>query len=561
MLFTADSHATRALTTITELLFLEAQAFGQFSINSNLSNSRLEYYVQERLSLTKFLVEVLEQHISLRFSDHPKIPYIYNTNSEHWPNHLPLAGYTNSGNQPSPSHVLTSLLMQWNLEITNHNTVSRLLTAALWIIENQSLDDAIIYLIDLIEAGYVLNTESVSIVISLLLSTRSQVTSDQEIILKLIGNQPHDSPSDWYKVEYDFDWKNAVIVPEKIQNPISTLLNKVFEKIHLVRNSNSYDEWLIGQMVVGGMVTVFQNVIQMTGQEPPLTLKRILSQFEEIRADTPTNFFATWDNYHPYTNILSAQTKGAMIIFKSKVGEGWQKQFYQERMLVPAKLQNQLLYETEKEIPDEWKYISWKVIGAFVRSHLSSDRSILMRSQYFDVETLLSSDTLQTFFLKYKITDKNQQRKILDLEYLGRIPKSWLDFKSSSSEPSYPKETIKKAISETHFELCAKELQKGQDMAFEYLKAKRYSEEITHLNHLLKLYPWSVVVYHELGIAYDEDGKHEKALEFIFPTIILDPKNPERWRSLAVILNRLGYPKEANIASGFKEIFMRQKAR
>jgi len=107
-------------------------------------------------------------------------------------------------------------------------------------------------------------------------------------------------------------------------------------------------------------------------------------------------------------------------------------------------------------------------------------------------------------------------------------------------------------------DMCVQEIRNGQDDAFKLLNAKKYKEEIDHLKKLLDLYPWSIAVYHELSIAYDEDGNHEMALDLIYPAIVLNPTNPECWKSLAVILNRLGFHEEANIASAFKEIFKEQ---
>ncbi len=177
-----------------------------------------------------------------------------------------------------------------------------------------------------------------------------------------------------------------------------------------------------------------------------------------------------------------------------------------------------------------------------------------MRSRYFDVNSLIGNAEIAAFFKAYNIIDKETQKVILEKEYLGKIPKTL--FNGGPPLASYPKDELAKLISKVHFELCAQELQKGQESAFAFLAGKNYSAEIIGLNELLQLYPWSAVVFHELAIAYDENGDHARALENMIPAVVLDFTHPERWRSLAVILNHLDQHEDARIASVMKEMML-----
>jgi tetratricopeptide (TPR) repeat protein len=550
MLFSADLNASRAMTTLAEFLFREAQAFGKFSINARLTREKMETYTQDRLVLTKFILEILEHQSTLHFSDQERVPFIYNTNPELWPDSLPLAGYTDGAGQLKPSQVLTSLMLNWNLEITNNNTVPRLLAASLWMVDKHDLETALIYLIDLLKAGFIINTKSLAIVMGILLTTHTLVETDQAIVGLLTGNATLHTTSDWKRVEYKFDPSDLSIDMERNQAAISVLLNKILSEIEEVRDSSNYDDWLLGQLYVGGMITVFQAIMGVVKQEPSLGLKRILSQFEEIRADTPTLLLSIRKEFQPYINLFHFM-KGTQIVFESQVGNGWQERFYQERLLVPARIKDQLLFKTGGELPPEWRYISWRIVHALIEVFQPEDRAIIMRSNKFDVRTLAGSQAIQDFFRRHRIRDLDQQNSILEYEYLDTFPKGFLD---GQKLPSYPEDKLKLLLTKAHFDCSMEELQSALHQATELLKAKRYQEEIAYLKKLLDLYPWSSAVYHELSIAYDEHRDHQTAIDLIIPTIILYPTNPQCWRSLAVILGRLGCHDERIIASVIEEM-------
>lgn len=550
MLLKSKSKTLGTMLTIAELLYNEAEAFGVLSINRGLPESRLQAYAEMRLSFTKFFLEVLEQHAGLQFND--RIPFIYNTNLAYWDEHLPIAGYSDELHELKPSTVLTSLMMNWNLEVTKHSSASRLLTAALWIIEKHDLKTALEYLFDLLKAGYIIQSDSLSRVIIILLVTRTTVSSDHEVVMRLLGNKSVTAPREWKGVEFTLDWLESVDKIISDQRHLSLLTSNVLQEIEEVRDSNNWDSWLLGQSYIGGLISTVLNVFHETVPTPSLALKAVLSQFEEIRADVPSRVFLIWKDYHPYTSLFLAVVVAMM--YKSKIGDGWEDRLFHERLLVPRKIRSQLLSSTDETLPSEWSFLSWKLVHPFSMVFLPGSRELALRSRYFDVNSLIANAEIAAFFKAHNIGDKDTQKIILEREYLGKIPKAL--FNGSQPLPSYPEAELVKLISKVHFELCLQELQKGQESAFAFLAAKDYRAEIIGLNELLQLYPWSAVVYHELAIACDENGDHASALEYIIPAVVLDFTHPERWRSLAVILNHLGQHEDAKIASVMKEMML-----
>lgn len=490
-MFTINDKFSKAMKPIAEALFVELQAFGQFGIwQKKLSQETLEIYIKERAGFILSFLKTLELAANLQFR--AQIPYCYYTYE--WPTDVAIAGYTQTQRKPLPSQVTTSLVLNWEQKISGASN-TRLLCAALWLCLEHDFDFAINYLFDLLKQGFVLDYEDLVQIVVILCYARSQVASDKEMVQRLFGGKIPETTTDWFETDFTTDWVDTNDLSSSVKTTISSLLSKSLQVIENVRNANNWDEWLVGQSVLYGYLSSIREIIGRTSTNLSLAAKSVLSQQEEIIADSGGFFRARKAGYggHPFRSISFFRSANQLgRIFQKKIGEGWESHFLQKRLLIPAQLYSHWFNSDMQALPVGWDFLSWRLIHPF--------------------------STIITLQLP-----------------LGLMP---LDYKH------------------TDFELYEQELMQGIESAVLLIDRGMFTDGIGQLELLQHQYPWCGPIYSELAIAFDKSGDPQKALDYIIPAIVLDPHIIHQWQSLAVILDRLSYSDEANLALAMKRVIL-----
>jgi hypothetical protein len=578
-MFSSRIGATRALVPIAEHLFREMQAFGvvsqAFSIfgaggeaASARQREKLEQYVGGRLAFTKTYMELLETVCDLRFAQ-TDFPYCYH--GQLWPDATPIAGYTGAASDPRPSTVIVSTVALWHLGLVSGSSLSRLLRAALWLAATRDLGRAVDYLIDLHQAGAAGASLSVAQCIQELLAARAQTATDAEMAAGFFGGKLPMTPQEWLQAELAPFRQDSPAPSSEGRTIHAALIQHGLREIEAVRNAPSFDDWLLGQARLMGLLAIISRVLTAGGRELSLGLKAVLAQWEEIMADAFSLTGQVMIYTVPSIDRLTSYILMVQHQYVTQFGESGRERFFRERLLVPALLRSQLLGEDAEAGAADWKPLSWRLVNGLWGVVRSGEVAGLARNRRFDSQELLDVPEVQRFFAQHHLVDRAVQQAAVDIEYHGLFRTEMDDPSSpdgrafaflqeldaaaegdaSDTETGGAREELKELLAWADYHLSGEQLLNTVRAAHGLMDQGAYAEALAYLEPVLELYPWNDALYHELSIAYDKQGDHEQALAHIIAAIVLAPDQALRWRSLGVILNALGEREEARIAFAF----------
>jgi hypothetical protein len=494
----AAEDGMRALVPIAEALFSDLLAFGLLAAGTRTSDAELERYIVERYGPATLVIRVLEEMCGLRFAD-GAVPYCYNTVS--WPDGTPLGGYAGHPGGPSPSAVLPSLAGNWTMVIKSeeHSAFPRLLRVSLWESWTNGLPSALRLLVDLARNGFVLSPRDLTAVIVLLLRARSQVDSDAEMVRRFLGTGVIDGPAS-FQGDMATDWVDSERpISEQSAELTNWLLEAMLEETESARAADSLDDWLVGRCRLGLVLGSLSHALHDLHPDPPVAVAAMLSQFEEIVADSGGSRLV-WQRVPTFEQIVMLQVSVVAIGYQSAGGDDWPERMAEERVVLPDRFRDAWLagLRTGDEpqvpfdaLPRTWTHVSPRTAPAYA--------------------AVFSSD------LPFGL---------------------WPAPTPGDEEPAGP---TRAAFEQFREELlrCVEMNEAGQlDAAADGLRA------------LADVHPWFSALHWEMAIAHDRRGETEAALDEAITAVLLGPTTPGCWHSLGVVLTHLGAGEEARLASG-----------
>lgn len=431
-----------ALNQIAEGLLHNLFSFGQLSIEE-LTEERLTRYLQLGGGVIPLLLKILEKHIGIGFSSR-SIPFCFNTNSAEWSSILPLAGYSGSSDGPTPSQIATTYILNWNVSVRSGNTTPRLFTSALWICHHQDLSQAISFLFDLQKNGFIPNISDIEETTLILLTARSNAGSDQEMVSKFFRGEIPDSPNEWLSYKHSTEWITNEELSDLAEEILFLLVARTSLEIEEVKDSFSWDDWLIGQSILNAKLSSFIRIFQRADLSSN-RIETLLAKLEVVRADAAglTETLHLQNAFLPLKSNFETARESFFKI-RSNAGDNGKNQFFKESILVPSMLREKVL-DLDIELPEGWRQISWQIaIPYSVR--FGYPLPFPNRSYLFDADVFLESRLVQDFFNEYGIEGRNQQVLVIQKEYHGvRIKRDTIP-----EFPKYPQDKFQKIMVQVH---------------------------------------------------------------------------------------------------------------
>jgi hypothetical protein len=497
-----DKTASQVLHLIADALLAEVLAFGKLAIIDDIDlvdegPLRINRYIEHRRLPITLLFLTLEQEANLQFSGE-NIPFRFNQAT--WPEETPLAGYTSSASL-LPSQFIESLFSNWRQDAmsSKEGRFYRVFRSALWVSLHQGVAEGIKYLFDLLEAGGAFDCQAVALTAVYLLAARSQTNSDQEMVDHLVeGGTPKTRP-EWLIFYPTLDWLQLNQLSDDMRGIILSLVERGIQRVEQIRNSSDLDAWITCYSSLAGLLLTIFLVVRWTHQEPPLSLRAVLSQFEEIVGDEHALRacieMGTFAEGLDYARDIANQ-------YRSTIGKGWEQRLQRERLLVPVQLHSLLLTDNDEQLPPDWILPSWRIAYPW---------------------TFLDTDEPDPMAIFSKFAD-------------GKIPKD-----SEIVEPNRKQRR--------------QQILRGLDRAEKMINRGNTEKGLSQLHQLLRQYPWNFPILFDLGSTYYIRGDAETAFDYLIRAIVLGVTQPTYWEYLSTVLREIGNNREAAIASLLGENF------
>lgn len=539
-LFVTAHNKYPTLARLASYFFRELQDFGVLTSSGDMTDEIARSYISARSGFIHSFLQTLETECNLRFSPDAHIPFFYNT--AEWNKAAPIAGFTGGESSVLPSEVAASLTLNGMLRAQG-GLQQRLVKSALWYLDKTSLKGALEYLFDLLHAGFT-GYEELLEVAAALLSGSSQAGSDEELLNRTLG-RPAAEVTDWLELEPQTDWIALGSLDADGKAILSSLFQRASQQIERVRDAEDLDEWIVGQSYIGGLLRAVRNLVTQFIDKPPLPWRAQLSQWEEMEADALGLMLAARAGYNmlqPEIRIGNAFIVGQM--FRSKVGDGWQDRLYRERLLVPTRLRQQLIFDKNLPMPAEWEHLSWQVINPWTIG-IEKRELPALRAKRPSADELMELAAVREALLTAGISEPMQQHQALT-QYL-------------SGEDDELVTALREVLPPDEDELYRKLLLSEFDVIYRLSNDGRYAEASQRARLTVARHPYFASAYLELAIALDRQDLPELAVEQLLAAIMLAPRDPFPWQSLSVVLNRLERGSEATFAMAFHAFLESEK--
>lgn len=533
-----DGEAQRfqVLPALAKLFLKDLQTFGRMAavLPRKPTVAEMSAYGQPRVRLLGLILEALE-HFGDNRLEQWRLPYCYFRYE--WPPEASIAGYTGGQAPLDSTSLIRSILSNWHLEL-EENLNFRLLPAALFMTHQHGFAAAVDYLLDLLEQGLVVRAQSVAEALVSLVHACAGEGTDSERVIRFLGKRPK-SPAGWMNAsEKLWSFRRAADDPEVVQQLLLRLIARCLARVRIVRRAASWDAWLLGQAMLAALAETTLRTCEAIAPDPPLGLRAVLSQLEEMKADARALFLISRPPFRPFDAVFtSARAFDAM--FRHNFGEMGRERLLTERLLVPARIVSTVLDENEElPLPGAWQEVSWRCVHAFAAVSHVSQNLFLARRVPVDPEPLLRDESLQELFGRHGITDRAAQRRIVVDEITNRYP----------GEVPLDREELEKHLQEALDRLHSREI-KAQFLGSEPDSPRDELERVVgRIESLLALYPWNWLLHQELGIAWDRLDQPRRAVRCLVAAIFLAPEEAMPWQSLGVVLKRAGLAADAAVA-------------
>ena len=406
------------LQNLIQLLFQELQAFGIFSaFNNKLDRKRTEEYIQTRVAVINFIVQSAELYSGLILNDVAR-PVLYNRSQ--WPENAVIAGYSTAGSTIKYSDLIHTYIGNWIYESEHNQPIdSRLLLAALWMWEKNDFKGAINYLLDLQKYGFV--TRGLQYTVEQLIRLQALGKSIQEIVASYFDNDPPLTNTEWInkspKRSFEtFPELDAEPNPKAVQSVLSSITMDTLKDIKYARTLTDPIAWLLQQAAVMLRCDLVLKLFHRFSPKPTLTMKSILSQFEEIRADAIFQNAAFTPLYNPLESLLQA----LIIMFRHNFGEESEARLYSERLLYPEVRRDyvsqavKLLESSEISAgKGDWDIIPPRIVYPFMAALAEVPQLVISRRDRLSPEQS-EEELLAGFETCSKTNDVEEKKHILE---------------------------------------------------------------------------------------------------------------------------------------------------
>lgn len=475
----------RSLLQVAEKLYWQVTCFGRLGFVSKDGESAQTRAFFERVALVRAFLEMMQTVADLRFDDAEE-PVCYN--SALWPNGAAVSGYTSASSKARPTHMVNTYLGTWQLTWTGRRATGRLLRAAGWVWREEGFRRAVEYVLDLQHSGLALVPADVTGTLVTLSRLRAIVTNDREIGLALFGHEPGSSDA-WLRSDFRDDLPEEGPANGEV---VEALIDRCLSAVDETRDSTNYDDWFLGQHYLGDVIMSLRQTVSTHNEQAPVALKAVLAQLEEVGADAGAFISVNQlrAQRHPFcANFINAALLSR--IFKKQAGDDWERRLSKERLVLPTAL-DRVYKEHDAPLPFEWMAVSPSLAPVLA---IFTDHGPWCHWPRV-VGNPLQGDPM-----------------------VEGQPKDW-----------------------------GAEIQTGILASIDLTKDQRHKEAIERLESLHHAFPWSDLVLYELGVAFDEGGSSDDALERIETSIIVNPLNYMSWHSLGVILKKQGRMDEGLLA-------------
>lgn len=531
---------------LVELYFQDLQAFGLLASHIRPGQESFEGYIVNHIANINSLIQGAEEHYNLT-PDNKLRPILYNYRS--WPENTPIAGYYAADSPIKYSHLLATYVGNWQNEFSHGPSYSRLLRAALWMWHNSGLKHSLNYLFDLQKYGYFTFSESIEEVIALLLRSQAPGKNDQEIIAAYFGDKMPASNSDWLEWEIkELDQPPSSFDLTKVQPVLESLILETVEELDRIRVLSTTEEWLLDQAAAMLRCRHLLRLCNRFFEKQTVVLKSILSQFDEIGADGGIyRWYQHRPKFAPLSSPMTMQIAIPLGSFRQKLGEEGEARLYQERLLYPSVLREQVEQSDGRKLPLEWSIVPPRLLWPFAMSINHGYLDPAWRTTLFTSEQIAEVPEVKIFFESIGITSQKDRIQILNEVYLQKIPDRWKTGGGPGVKlPQEDENHLIDILQKSHRSLCLREL--IEEGLHKFYATSDLGEKERILKRLHGLYPWNSAVHLELSIFYDESENLKLAWDHILTCILLDVNNIQGWRSLSVILNRLGNVDDSKLA-------------
>jgi len=407
-------------------------------------------------------------------------------NTNVWDEAQPVAGYAGPGG-PRPSHAVASLLSILRMGSDRGPAWGRLLRTSLSAIQKHGLDDGIRFLIDLSGAGFVPNSDDLKRIFPVLLAGRTRAGSDSNLVSLILGD-PHPATNEgWLQANVSLGWLSDD-TDEFFRPGIEPLLEAAIGEVSAARRADSWDGWILAQCRVRRSVGPVTMLASMPQAQLRLGSSAVLSQLQENVADTYAFLGPLLVN--AATGDLRAvrllRTQAELQAVAARQAGVPESRIGKQRVLVPAGVADDWQSASTADLPAAWRHPSWRLVHAVVASASVAPFVTLMPLEPQDASP--------------KRLAKRQQQALAEVRKLS--------------------------------------------------DAENYAAAIERSTRILDEFPWSENAYWERAIARDLSGDPQSALRDLMAAISLAPGNVPLWRSLSVVLKRLGAHRESELANG-----------
>lgn len=527
---------------IADLLLRDLQAFGLFAgfVRGRHTQESLAEYARPRLRLLALASGALASHGAPRTAAW-RLPYCYLR--QDWPAAMPIAGTTAEPTAPDAPRLGHSIFSNWLLSLSG-SLDGRLRSAALWMTYRHGFAAAVDYLLDLLAGGFALDPGGVARTILWLTRFLPAEGSDAQGVERLLGGRIPATAAGWMDAlspEEGLEEAPPVSHPARVQEVIFTLINRCLETIAQVRwSSRSLDAWLLGHAKLHALTEATLRACHALSPDPPLTLRSVLSQLEEVKADGPAVLLVQKE-FLPFDFSFAAMG-GLGLIFRGKAGTGWEERFFEERVLVPAALRDRVFAGGLREVPlpPRWQRLSWRLVSPVRAGLLLPGSLFLGRSQLPAAESLLADEPLRETLESQEIREPAAQRQVVE---------DRLDDRLDWSASRYDREAVDAAVRAALDRTSYHEIRSGFRASREETPAEELAEIDQAIGGLLALYPWNSSLHLEMAITRDRQERPREAVKHLLAAILLDPAGSMPWRSLSVVMRRIDHPAEAVVAS------------
>lgn len=529
-------------------------------------------YMTERLRPIVMLFSVAEKYFGAKLKLH-SFPILYN--SKFWTPTKILGGYSDSSTNIKASELAISYLACWRLEGCH----VRLAKATIWYIRSRgNFKDGINYLVDLFEAGYIINENEFAAAGKILVELYAKLDNPFRTINELSLDLDPKTTDLMLKALREAT-ANQYANEQRLLDIFSWILKMVLDETTKARSSNSIGEFVLSKAKIRGLSKVLLNISELYKSTIKLSLaeQAILSQLEEISADifAEQMGFITQPRHFPLvggTNgLLHISMNYASYIaklYKQKYGDDGIEKLFDDRLLVPDYLKEMFRQKFSKSeaanadvkfdsFSEEWNYFPLTFVLFF--GMIKDIKPSLMRSELFAKEILLN-EILDLY--RAANLSKNEIQSTLDEQYSlfrSSIAEETHEDKQQTEEEKRlkSKESIKHFIKTNFYDIyiyiCNKELEmKILPLIRDH--DKQNTEEVllhtrSQLEELSKLYPWNPAIYHERCINSDWLGDRKGALDNIQAAILVEPTQESLWQSLQVVCSKFSTQDDNRFAS------------